>query len=197
VVLILVVATVAALAGIISIVRAGKDFVAALDPIPPSVRVSPAADFPGDWMTTTATDGSFAVTGPGPGTLSDDGAGIYRLDEHDWQGGACAFYLEWVGPQAHPGTYTSERLLDWVGQMRDPHGALMPAAAGSAVGWRTQLSYEDGRYPVGAFQVLYARGWEYSMGCGLPMTHGRQDDARVSRFLDSFEAPASDVTSQP
>jgi hypothetical protein len=188
---------IAAFAGVFALVHVGKDFAGSLDPIPPSVQLSPADGFPDHWVAVTATDGSFTVISPGPGTMSDDGSGLYRLDQHDWQAASCVLYLEWVGPELHPSAYTSGQLLDWTGRMTDPHGALTPVSSGSATGWRTGLSYENGLYPVGAFQVLYARGWEYSMGCDLPMTPDKTDDRLVRRYLDSFQAPASLVTTQP
>jgi hypothetical protein len=49
------------------------------------------------------------------------------------------------------------------------------------------MSYEDGSYPVGAFQVLFSNGWEYSMGCGLSFTHPRSADRLTLRFLDSLD----------
>jgi hypothetical protein len=152
---------------------------------PPAVQIFVATGFPDAWVNVLASDGSFGVTAPGPGTLSQVG-GVWSLDVHGWTSGSCAFYIDWAGPETDPRGYTHDRLNEWVSKMSDPHDPPVPVRAGTAIGWRTRMSYEDGDYPVGWFQVLYAEGWEYSMGCGLGMTHPRSAERLTQRFLNSF-----------
>ena len=152
---------------------------------PPEVAAVPADGFPDGWVTVSATDGSFAVSGPGPGTIASAENGNWSIDMHQWTGATCVVYLYRTGPESSPLQYTKGRLLAWAAEM-DPHDRPIQLELGTAVGWRTQLNYEDGQYPVGAFQVVYSDGWEYSMGCGLPFTHPKRDDQLVLRFLDSF-----------
>jgi hypothetical protein len=152
---------------------------------PPSVQTTPL-QFPENWVTIVASDGSFRLTAPGPGTMSKTENGMWALDLHDWSDASCVLYVDWAGPESDPRAYTRSRLDDWVAQMSDPHEAPTAVRAGSALGWRAQMSYEEGTYPVGSFQVVYAEGWEYSMGCGLAFTHPRSVDGLTRRFLDSF-----------
>jgi len=85
-------------------------------------------------------------------------------------------YLYRAGEESNPLRYAKKRLLAWVAQMEDPHERLTQVRLGSATGWRTELSFEDGEFRVGAFQVVYADGWDYLMGCGLSLTHPTRDD---------------------
>jgi hypothetical protein len=158
---------------------------------PPAVETFGATGFPNAWVTVVAADGSFRVTVPGPGTMSLEN-GVWALDLHDWSEASCVLYLDWAGPQADPREYTRRRLDAWVAKMSDPHEAPTAVRAGSAIGWRTRMSYEDGDYPVGQFEVVYAEGWEYSMGCGLGFTHPRSAERLTERFLDSFRTIRSD-----
>jgi len=99
-------------------------------------------------------------------------------------------YLTWAGLVPDPQTYTRSRLENWLAKMTDPQGELNPVRVGNAFGWRVKMTYEDGSIPVGTFQVLYAHGWEYSMGCALGYTHLPSSDRLTLRFLDSLRTPA-------
>jgi len=159
-------------------------------PSPPALTIVAPSGLPDGWVTVTANDGSFTFTGPGPADVLPKPDGFWELDSHAWEGGSCVVYLYYTGDESDPSSYARGRLLSWVAGMSDPHERPTHIKLGSAVGWRTEMSYEDGSIPVGAFQVLYREGWEYSMGCSLSFTHPKVDDSLTTRFLDSFRAPA-------